>query len=199
MIASLRGRLAACEGNQVILEVGGIGFSLTVPATTRDRLPLPGTKVSLHTHLCVREDGFSLFGFGTLAELRAFQLMLGVSGVGPRLAVAVIAHLGPDGLYGAIARDDAATLAQVPGIGRKTAQRLVLELREKVGTRADAGAGPGTLPAATPYDEAAAALMSLGYTGSEAGDAVAAARARLGAQAPLEEIVRQGLRHLARG
>lgn len=198
MIASLRGRLVSCEGNQVILEVGGIGFALTVPATTRDRLPLPGTRVSLHTHLCVREDGFSLFGFGTVAELRAFQLMLGVSGIGPRLAVAVISHLGPDGLYRAVARDDAAMLARVPGIGRKTAQRLIIELQEKVGTRTDAGAGPD-FPPAVDYDEAATALMSLGYTGTEAHDAVAAARTRLGAEAPLAEIVRQGLRHLARG
>ncbi len=208
MIAFLRGRLASVDANQVVVDVGGVGYSLAVPAGTLDRLPATGREVTLHTSLQVREDAWSLYGFATPEERRAFELLVGVNGVGPRLALAVLSGLGPAGLAQAVLLEDAAALARVPGVGKKTAQRLILELRGKLGGLDEAGLAPaaptaeaGPAGGGDAFAEAAAALAALGYSGAEAARAVEAARRRLpggGADADVEVIVRQSLRELAR-
>lgn len=202
MIAFLRGRLAAVDANQVTLDVGGVGYSLAVPTTTLDRLPAPGRELTLHTSLQVREDAWNLYGFATPEERRAFDLLLGVSGVGPKLALAVLSALGPAGLGQAILLEDAAALARIPGVGKKTAQRLILDLQGKLGGPGEDGPAMA-VPAATgrtagdAFAEAAAALTALGYSGAEAARAVETVRRRVAGGAAVQEIVRQSLRELA--
>lgn len=206
MIAFLRGRVASRVGNQVVLDVGGVGYRVAVPATTLAKLPAAGGEATLHTWLQVREDAFTLFGFWTPEECQVFETLLGVSGVGPKLALAVLSTLGPAGLERAVLLEDVPALATVPGVGKKLAQRLCLELRDKVegvggGDGRPAGAGsvpsvPLTTVFQDAYQEAAAALAALGYTGSEQGAALEAARRELGAGAAVEAVVRQALRAL---
>lgn len=201
MIAFLRGRLAASDGHQVVVDVGGVGYRLLAPIGTIDRLPAPGGEVTLHTVLQLREDAVHLYGFATVEERVVFDLLVGVTGVGPKLALAALSALGPDGLAGAVRRGDAATLARVPGIGRKTAERLIMELKDKLGTPAATAGGAlmGGAPVAPgdAFAEAAAALEGLGYSALEAGRAVEQARRQAGDGATVEEILRQGLRELA--
>lgn len=198
MIAHLRGRLASVEGNQAVLDVNGVGYLLSVSGRTLARLPAVGAEAHLHTVLVVREESVQLYGFAGREERRAFELLTQVTGVGPKLALAVLTALDPTEIGAAVAQGDAAALARVPGIGKKTAQRLVLELKGKMG-----GAGDAAEEAAAASDgglrgEATAALMALGYGAAEAERAAATAASRLGAGATVEEVVRQGLQELAR-
>ncbi|MBU6423861.1 MAG: Holliday junction branch migration protein RuvA [Chloroflexota bacterium] len=180
MIGSVRGRVIARGADHVVVEVGGLGYKVFVP-----RQP-DGDDVLLHTHHVVREDGQSLFGFASREELALFEMLISVSGVGPRAALALLAVSSPAQLAAAIASGDAAALARAPGVGKKTAERLIVDLRAKVGA-----AGAPLPEAATSEDEAAAALQALGYTPSEA---VAALRGVPAAgKAPTEERVRAAL------
>lgn len=204
MIAFLRGRLVAAEPGQVVVDVGGVGYRLQVPAGTLARLPAPGEEVRLHAVLQVREDSLNLYGFATREEKALFEMLVAVNGIGPRLALAALSTLGPAGLAGALAGGDARALARVPGIGTRTAERLVLELRERAQGLAlpSAGGGEGAavgaaFPPGGPEAEAAAALEALGYGQSEAAQAVAAVRSDGAVTA--EEMVRRALRRLAGG
>lgn len=218
MIAFLRGRLAAADAGRVVLDVNGVGYLLQVPASTLARLPAPGSAgaddLCLQTVLVVREDALTLFGFATQKERGLFEMMISVSGVGPKLALAALSALGPDALTDAVAGGDARALGRVPGVGPKTAERLLLELRDRVGAllapaaRADgaaavlpliaaaggSGAGSAVGSAAA---EAAAALEALGCTAAEAARAVAEAAAALPPDATAEALVRGALRRLA--
>lgn len=167
MIASVRGRIVARAVDHVVVETGGIGYRIYVP-----RHPEDGD-VLLYTHQVVREDAHLLFGFETSEELALFELLIGVSGVGPKAALALLGMSRAAQLAGAIAAGDAATLAKAPGVGKKTAERLIVDLRSKVG--ALALGGPATLVASTGpgADEAQAALRALGYTPAEAAAALA--------------------------
>ncbi|MHB1295423.1 MAG: Holliday junction branch migration protein RuvA [Anaerolineae bacterium] len=170
MIASLRGQVRAVRGDSVVLEVGGVGYAVYVPVSLLDRLTV-GTLVELHTYMVVRETAISLYGFETLEEREVFVTLLGVTGIGPRTALSTLSALSPDLLRNAIAQGDAAALARVPGLGRKMAQRLVLDLREKIGA---ASGSALSSPLSTADTDVLNALTSLGYSVVEAQDAVRA-------------------------
>jgi len=207
MIAHLRGELVTATADTVVLDVGGVGFRCLVPSSTRSRLPATGASLQLFTSLQVREDSFTLYGFLTEAEFTLFELLLKVDGIGPKAALAVLSSTAPEAFRRAIAFEDIHALCRIPGIGKKTAQRLVLELKEKVGAL---GAGPGLAvggpPAAEPagqagdvWTEAAEALCALGYSRAEAAEALARARSEAGEKPAVETLVRLGLKQLFRG
>jgi len=170
MIASLHGKLQALGNDWAIIDVGGIGFQVHMPTSTQSILGAIGEEVELHTHLHLREDNATLYGFATTEELGLFQTLIGVSGLGPKLALAMLSTMSVEKLIIAIATGNIDVLTVVPGIGKKTANRLILELKDKI------GAGLIALPAAQLAEEnteVLAALTSLGYSVSEATRAVA--------------------------
>ena len=165
MIGHLRGRLVAKHPPQLVVDVGGVGYEVEAPMSTFYGLPATGAEVQLHTHLVVREDAHVLYGFGTERERSLFRELIKVSGVGPRIALAILSGVSVDEFQRCVDGHDVATLVRVPGIGRKTAERLVIELRDRLGGLpgpstgvGGGGAGPGGAQA-----EAFAALVALGY------------------------------------
>jgi Holliday junction DNA helicase RuvA len=194
MIATVSGVLAQREGESiVVLTDGGVGYQVTVPAGVAQRLPAPGGRLSLHTELVVKEDGWALFGFDRPAERRIFQRLLGASGFGPKLALALLSALGPERTVRSIVGRDLTALSSVGGIGRKKAERLVLELQDRFADVA-LEAEPAPRPGGT--DGAVQALLGLGYGPGAAEDAV---RAALAAGAPEEtsQLIRRALQQLA--
>jgi Holliday junction DNA helicase RuvA len=193
MIASLSGVLAARDGDSIVVQTdGGVGYEVTVPTGVAGRLPPTGGRVSLHTELVVKEDGWALFGFDRAAERQIFQRLLGASGFGPKLALALLSALGAERTVRSIRARDLAALSSVGGIGRKKAERLVLELRDRFDDVA-------LEPAAAPVpgsDEAVRALMGLGYAAGAAEDAV---RSAIAAGSPEEtpQLIRRALQRLA--
>jgi Holliday junction DNA helicase RuvA len=190
VIAFVRGRVAAQGPGWVHVDVGGIGYLSHVPDA--GRLPPVGESVMLHTVLLVREDALDLYGFLTRAERELFSLLCAVSGVGPKTALALLGLLPPDRLRRAVLNEDVGALTTVPGVGRKTAQRLILELKDRLG--GVAGTEAESAPAAVGGQEAVQALLALGYSSQEAVGAVAAAE-RDGV-AETGELIRRALRHL---
>jgi len=177
MIASLTGILVSKTPTHVIVDVGGVGYELAMPGSAIAALPALGERVTILTHLNVREDEMSLFGFRTAADKDAFRLLISVSGVGPKVALAVLSAMDPSTLADAVAREDLTAICQAPGVGKKLAQRLVMELKDKLDVPEFAGGGasgastaPG--PAAV---EARTALIGMGFTSAEAAAAVAGA------------------------
>ena len=177
MISFLRGRVAAKLPQQVVMDVGGVGFACGVSATTSMALPAPGTdeEVTLHTYLQVRDDAFALFGFATTEERVAFEHLIAITGVGPKLALSVLSSFSPDVLREVVAVGDEKRMATVPGVGKKTASRMILELKDASKTDVLGASGvlpgfPGASPAsaAGALDEAAQALLSMGFTPDEA-------------------------------
>jgi len=170
MIAALKGKLQALGSEWAIVNVGGIGFKLFMPTSTLAALGTIGEEVELHTHLYIREDNATFYGFATPEELGLFQTLIGVSGLGPKLALAMLSAMGTEKLAMAIASGSADLLAEIPGIGKKTANRLILELKEKI------GAGWLAAPAELAEENAdvLAALTTLGYSVREAAPAIAA-------------------------
>ena len=166
MIGFLRGRLAAKHPPQLVVDVGGVGYELEAPMSTFYGLPALGAEVQLHTHLVVREDAHVLFGFGTERERSLFRELIKVSGVGPRIALAILSGVTVDQFHRCIEAQDVASLVRVPGIGRKTAERLVIEMRDRLKALAGPAFVPGGVPATGPAGaqaEAFAALVALGY------------------------------------
>lgn len=197
MIGRLRGRLLAKQPPRLLVEVQGVGYEVEAPMTTFYALPETGSEVTLHTHLVVREDAHILFGFSRQAERDLFRHLIRINGVGPRLALAIMSSMTTAELIACVNERDAATLTRVPGIGKKTAERLLVELGDRL---ADFGAAPaaagggeaGLAPAAAgPVEEAVSALIALGYKPPEASSMVRAVEAR---DLPAEEIIRQALR-----
>jgi len=200
MIASLLGTLAGKETGQCVVEAAGVGYLVHVSTYTAARLPGPGEPVFLHTYQVVREDALLLFGFGELEERRFFELLIGVSGIGPRLALAVLSGLEPQSLARAIRDENVASLVAIPGVGRKTAERLVVELRDRLDIVAAAEVPPrqtGVLPRSERFEDAVAALVRLGYSGTQAQEAVRRA-AEAGESASLEDLVRRALLRLGK-
>lgn len=205
MIHHIRGRLTQKEAGRreggqrepsaVVVEANGVGYRALVSAATLSALPATGEETTLLTHLVVREDAVELVGFSSQEERHLFHLLLSVNSVGPRLALAVLG-LGADALRRAVAFGHAAALQSVPGVGKKTAERLVLELRDRLGVDMDSPAAAGSPPDGDPYREAGQALEQLGYAPVEAARAVAAVR-RPGEAPPVEDVLREALRHLA--
>jgi Holliday junction DNA helicase RuvA len=191
VIARLDGRLAEKTPERVILDVGGVGYELRVPLSTFLELPDEGKTVRLRVHTHVREDALQLYGFGSEAERTAFATLLGINGVGPRLALAILSGIPVARLAQAVRRGEIAALRGIPGVGPKTAERIVVELRDKAHRlEAVAPAAPGD----DAEEAAISALSNLGYATGQAEKAVRGARERLGGQPGLEALIREALR-----
>lgn len=194
MIALLRGTLAHLTPGEVILDVQGVGYRVRVPVGAR--LGGIGGPITLHTHLAVREDAMDLYGFPTAPDRDLFTVLVGTSGIGPKTALAAIDTLGAEGIRGAVAAEDAVALTAIPGVGRKGAARMVLELRSKLGAfpaGADGAVPTGPTAAADARGDARQALGSLGYGAAE----VEAALRGLPRELPAEELIRRALKGLA--
>ncbi len=192
MIATLYGQLHAKGGDWVIVDVGGVGFQVRVPASILEELGEVGEMVRLYTRLLVRDDAIALYGFATPDQLELFDLLLGVSGIGPRSALALLSSTSPEALRLAIAREDVDVLMRVPGIGRKTASRMILELKGRI----DLGrlGLPGGVGLSPEQAELIEVLTSLGYTTAEARAAVGSLPAEAAGQS-LEDRLRLALRY----
>jgi holliday junction DNA helicase RuvA len=205
VIASLRGTLLERGEGWCVLEAAGVGYHVHVSTHTLASLPAEGSEARLRTRQVVREDALLLFGFADADELRLFDLLIGVNGVGPRLALAALSGLAPASLVRAIRDENLAAITAVPGIGRKTAERLVVELRDKLdfmpampaGGAGAKGRERGVLPRSDRYDDAVAALVTLGYSASQAQESV---RRVAGEEPdlPLETLVKRALGRLAK-
>jgi holliday junction DNA helicase RuvA len=191
MIGRLTGLLVEKHPPQVLIDVNGVAYEVDVPMSTFYNLPATGGRVTLHTHLVVREDAQLLYGFFTDGERQAFRQLLKISGIGARTALSVLSGMTVEELHQAVARQDSARLIRVPGIGRKTAERLLLELRDKLQTVGPRGA-PDT-PAAS-REDALSALIALGYNEKEAG----AALGKLASDLDTADAIRQALRSLSK-
>lgn len=196
MLSFLRGKLVVVEKEAVVVEVNGLGFSVHVPASTLARLPAPGAEVKLHTHLAPREDGLFLYGFWEREELEIFRALLNVNGVGPKAAAGLLSFFGPQRLQAAIARADADELTRAPGIGKKTAQRIVLELKDKLAKAVAAPEGEERGAAFREEDDAVAALAALGYPEGEAKKAVRSVLLETGEPLAAAQLVRLALKRL---
>jgi Holliday junction DNA helicase RuvA len=191
VIAHLRGRLLRKQPQEAVLDVGGVGYRVFIPVSTFYRLPEPGADVELRTHTHVRDDALQLFGFASPLEQELFERLLAVAGVGPRVALNILSGIeGPD-LAAALRSGDVARLVRIPGVGRKTAERLVLELRDKMPPTAEA-------PAATPHEDLLAALVHLGYSRPDA-DQGARRVLREAPAARFEDLLRRALQVLSGG
>ena len=195
MIAFLRGRVLEKHPTRVIVETGGVGYEVHVPLSSYSAVGEPGADVALRIHTHVREDALQLFGFATPLELALFDRLVAVSGIGPKLALAVLSGIAPGDLVGAIGGGDIARLVSIPGIGRKTAERIVLELRDKVS--ALEGSAAGGAPGDGTRTDLLSALVNLGYHRPAAEKAVDAALAATGGA--FEASLRRALESLTRG
>ncbi len=171
MIAFLTGRVAGKAPPFAFIDVGGVGYKLAMPTGSLAALPVNGGEGTVRTHLVVREDGLSLFGFATEEEQSLFEQLIGVSGVGPKVALALLSALPSEQLAAAIAREDVALISSAPGVGKKTAQRLIVELKDRLGSEGAAGGGKALDLGATA--EARDALLSMGFAPAEAAAALA--------------------------
>ncbi len=198
MISFLHGRLVDALPTQVTVDVQGIGYEVLIPLSSYDKLPPPGQEVKLLTHLSVREDAHTLYGFMTAGERELFRLLINtVSGIGPKIALNVLSGMNPVAFRGAVARGDVKALSQISGVGKKTAERIVVELKDKIGA-AGAWEAASALRALSPADQkindAVLALMALGFKQVDAHDSVRAAVALLGPRATVEDLVRACLK-----
>ncbi len=167
MIAYLRGVIAEKTSNGVLLDVGGIGYFVYLSGSSLEKMPSVGSEVKMHTHLHVREDSFQLYGFATKAEKSLFELIIGVSGMGPKVAMSILSAYEVDALRRAIASEDIEAISAIPGIGKKSAQRLILELKEKISAGDISILGKAAADGAA-VAEAHDALVALGYSSAEA-------------------------------
>lgn len=200
MIAHLRGRLLSKTPSRVILEAGGVGYEVSIPVSTFYELGEIGAETSLSVYTYVREDTFSLFGFRTEREKSLFEKLLGVAGVGPRLAITILSGLELDDLVAAVRKGDVARLVSVPGVGRKTAERLIVDLREKLAKFAVEAPERQPAPVAQPgsvEDDVISALVNLGYARAQAEAALREARTA-NPDGEFEDWLRTSLRLLAR-
>lgn len=198
MITFLHGTLVEALPTLAVVEVNGVGYEALIPLSSFDKLPSAGQPVRLLTHLVVREDAHTLYGFMTAAERDLFRLLTHtVSGIGPKIALNILSGMSVTVFRGAVARGDVKALSQVSGVGRKTAERIVVELRDKIGAAGawEAASGQRALSAADQrVNDAVLALLALGYKQPEGHEAVRAAQAVLGPEATVEELVRACLK-----
>jgi len=193
MIAHLRGKLISKHPNQAVVEAGGVGYEVNISIPTFSAMPALGAEVALHVHTHVREDALSLFGFLRSEEKQLFEKLISVSGIGPRLAITILSGMPADAMVAAIRGNDVAALTRIPGIGKKTAERMVLELRDKL----EAFGVAAVAAAASPVEEdVISALVNLGYQRPLAERALA----RLGSTSgePFEGLFRKALAALAK-
>jgi len=202
VIAHLRGTIHEKYPNRIVVDVSGVGYDVFVPLSTFYGLGEPGTDVALRIHTHVREDALALYGFATMLEQGLFERLIGVSGIGPKLALAVLSGIEPTDLMHAIERADVARLTAIPGVGKKTSERIVLELKDRL-PRAAAiapAAGGAPPPPSALRDDVVSALVNLGYHRPLAEKAADAAVKTLGSSpdAGFERALRQALRELAK-
>jgi Holliday junction DNA helicase RuvA len=201
MITFLHGKLVEMLPTQVTVDVHGVGYEVLIPLSSFDKLPQPGQEIRLLTHLAVREDAQTLYGFMSAAERELFRLLINnVSGIGPKIALNILSGISVTAFRGAVASSDVKALSQISGVGKKTAERIVVELKDKVGA-AGAWEASSAQRALSPEDQrvndAVLALLALGFKQIEAHDSVRKAQAVLGAQATVEELVRACLKKAA--
>lgn len=198
MIAFLSGTVAEALPGRVILEVQGVGYEVLIPLSTFEKLPPGAGRMLLHTVLVVREDAHTLYGFATKAEKDLFVLLTNhVSGIGPKMGLAVLNGCSPSQFRAAVVAQDVAFLSRIKGLGKKTAERIVLEVKDKMGVteawpQPGSGSGPGAVPGGGQVGDAVLALMSLGYKQAEA----LAAIEKAGPQESVEVLVREALKRL---
>jgi Holliday junction DNA helicase RuvA len=195
LIARLEGKLGEKSPQEVVLDVGGVGYAVRVPLSTFLELPGVGEPITLRIHTHVREDALQLYGFLCEAQRAAFALLLGISGVGPRLALAILSGLSVARLVAAVQRGDVSALRGIPGVGAKTAERILVELRDKVSRLRDVAPDE---PEEEPDEAVVSALANLGYARPQAERAVRAAAAQLGEAPQLEDLIREALRVASR-
>lgn len=200
MISYIRGELAAIEEEKVIVDVNGVGYGVYMPGQSMNMLPQIGEEVKLHTYMNVREDAMQLFGFLTRDDLKVFKLVIGVSGIGPKGGLSILSHMSPDDLRFAVISHDVKAISGAPGIGKKTAEKLIIELKDKLSieevlerqtetssTVASAGTNQSQV-------EAAQALVSLGYGNTESMKAVK--KVEITQDTTVEEILKQALKYI---
>jgi len=198
MITYLHGKLVEAIPAQVTVEVNGVGYEALIPLSSYDKLPAPGQIVKLLTHLVVREDAHVLYGFMTAAERQLFRLLINaVSGIGPKTALNILSGINVTAFRGAVAGGDIKMLSQISGVGKKTAERIVIELKDKIGPGGilEAQSAQHALSASEQkVNDAVLALIALGYKPAEAHETVRASQALLGPEAALEDLVRASLK-----
>ena len=180
MISYIRGELAAVEEDRIVVEAGGIGYGIFMPGSVIGRLPAIGSQVKIHTYFSVKEDSMQLFGFLTRDDLEVFRLVIGVSGIGPKGGLNILSQLTSDELRFAVFSGDVKAISAAPGIGKKTAEKLILELKDKLNLEdalshsqeADSAPGPGVVLSGSVQNDAVQALVALGYGSTEALKAV---------------------------
>ena len=197
MIAFLRGRLLEKHPNRVVVDVNGVGYEVHVPLSSFYGMAEPGGEIALRVHTHVREDTLALFGFGSALELQIFERLIDVSGIGPRLALAVLSGIEPPDLLQAVQRGDVARLTGIPGVGTKTAQRMALELKDRLAPLAAAPETGGGGDGGSLRDDVVSALLNLGYHRPAAEKAIEAVLAAEPA-VEFEEALRGALRRLSR-
>jgi Holliday junction DNA helicase RuvA len=198
VITFLQGKLADVLPTQIAVDVNGVGYELLIPLSSYDKLPAVGESVRILTHLAIREDAHVLYGFMTAGERELFKLLINtVSGIGPKIALNVLSGMNVTAFRGAVANGDVKSLSQISGVGKKTAERIVVELKDKVGQAGAweaASASRALSPADQKMNDAILALMALGFKQIEAHDAVRATVAKLGPETGVEDIVRACLK-----
>ena len=198
MITFLHGKLVEALPTQAIVDVNGVGYEVLIPLSSYDRLPAPGQEIKILTHLAVREDAHVLYGFISHAEREMFRMLVSnVSGIGPKIAMNVLSGMNVVAFRGAVANGDVKALSQISGVGRKTAERIVVELKDKIGVAGSweaASAQRGLSPDDQKINDAVLALMALGFKQLEAHDSVRKVQGALGSQATVEDLVRACLK-----
>ncbi len=198
MIIFLHGKLVEALPTQVIVDVNGVGYEALIPLSSFDKLPPPGQELKLLTQLVIREDAHTLYGFMSAPERDLFRLLVNtVSGIGPKIALNILSGMNVVAFRGAVAGGDVKALSQISGVGRKTAERIIVELRDKIGAAGAweaASAQRALSPADQKINDAVLALMALGFKQVEAHETVRQAQAALGAQATVEALVRAALK-----
>ncbi|MGB1052356.1 MAG: Holliday junction branch migration protein RuvA [Limisphaerales bacterium] len=198
MIAHLSGILISSEPTQALVEVNGVGYQVHIPISTFDRLPPCGNTLTILTHLVVREDAHLLYGFMSDEERQIFRLLIqAVSGIGPRIALSILSAMPPASLSAAVCQGDITSLTRIPGLGKKTAERIVVELKDKMEKLQSAGHEKESTAMGTEaqiLDDAVAALISLGYKPPEAQKRIQAAKALLGEGPALDQLIKAGLK-----
>lgn len=199
MLYNIRGKLTVSDVNFIVVECGGVGFKCFTTLNTVKSIGRTGDEVNVFTYLAVREDAMDLYGFATLDELNAFKLLISVSGIGPKAAAAILSELAPDRLAVCIASGDAKAITKAQGVGKKTAERVVLELKDKMGSIAvgdtsDVVSSVASVGESSNSAEAVEALVALGYSQSDAAVVVGSMDKSL----TVDEMIRNGLKQLAK-
>lgn len=194
MYHHIKGTLIHKNPAEAVIEAGGVGYQINISLNTFDKLPEAGNQAKLLTYLHVKEDIMQLFGFASEKERRVFKILIGISGIGPKLALTVLSHMAPEDLEQAVANQDMTMLTAISGIGKKTAERLLVELKGKIAEAVVEGLPTIKGQGAAVSDPAIDALMSLGLNYAEAKSAVEKAKGKLGDKAPVEQLIREALK-----